>query len=115
MNLNKKHWLFCEACSTKSLIDYQDPNLVERCGVQGKIPQFNPDTKKTQVFESVPQKKMYKCPNCGRGVIVKGIPAAYIQTIKNIEEEKIQAKIEQEKLQRIEDAKPHQRKTDFTG
>ncbi len=66
--------IYCEPCNYKKIIE--NPNEVGLIGVAtspvpGRIPILDPETNKTKTFDHVTTMPKYKCPNCGRAVILK--------------------------------------------
>ena len=76
------------------------------------------DQTKTLIFENnqwkesvanvpvVQQKPKVKCPDCGRGVVVKSLPDVYSKSYDEIDKREQKAKEEFEKKKRIEDGTP---------
>jgi len=112
---NKRYLVFCEICSFKKILESDKPEdfvMIKRSSIPGSIPQFDPVTKKTNTSKDKNQNKMCKCPQCGRGAIVKSLPDVYKNTFKKLEEEERKRQQEIEKKKRFEDGKPHERKVD---
>jgi len=84
--------LFCEPCAYKKIITediaHED---IPRSKIPGGIPYKDLETKSIKEKKQISQPLMRKCPNCGRGVILKRLTEAYTK-----------AQTEQEKLQHEE-------------
>lgn len=90
----------------------EDLIMIKRSSIPGSIPQLDPVSKKTKTSKDKKQNKMCKCPQCGRGAIVKSLPDVYKKTFKKLDEEEHKRQQEIEKKKRLEDGKPHERKLD---
>ncbi len=64
----KELLLFCEACGFKKITQQDNVELSSRSNVQNGI--------KDKTMDQPP---MTKCPNCGRGVILKRLTEAYLK------------------------------------
>jgi len=112
---NTKRWfLFCEPCAFKKIIKADDPadaGLVEipQAKIPGGVPVLDPKTKKAKDKPDLSRMKKFKCPQCGRGVMIKKLPEVYEKAYKEIDEEKRKKEQELEKQRRIEDGKPYVR------
>lgn len=86
------------------------------------------DQTKTLIFENnqwkesavnipvVQQKPKVKCPDCGRGVVVKSLPDVYSKSYDEIDKREQKAKEDLEKKKRIEDGTPMKyRPPEFLG
>ncbi len=110
MSQSKRTMLYCEPCGFKQIIEVQTtPDLFEikRTDLQSNIPKLEGD--KTVNKPVIPRSRMYKCPCCGRGVVVRGLLDAYVKTFAKIDEQSEKARQEEEKQKRIEDGKPHEK------
>ncbi len=89
----QKRWLiYCEPCSFRSTImeeEIKGFTEVPLVDTPGGHPKRNPETKKVETPKSLPRAKMFKCPQCGRGVIAKPLPDIYVKTIEDVEKEKL--------------------------
>jgi hypothetical protein len=118
---NKAKMIFCEPCSFKMILDSDDmpDNLVEikTSPIPGGIPVFDAKSGKTKVKSNHKQNKKFKCPKCGRGVVIKELQAAYTNTIKQIDEKQEKEKLENDRKKRIEDGMPIEKNidTEFLG
>lgn len=117
MTSKSKKIIFCEPCSFKMIIDEENISKeltqIKTSSIQGRIPELNLKTNKTEHKPVKNQTKKVKCPRCGRGVVVKDIQGAYEKTIKEREERTEQQKQELDKKQRIEDGKPLEKNLDY--
>jgi predicted RNA-binding Zn-ribbon protein involved in translation (DUF1610 family) len=57
----------------------------------------------------VRKNRMYKCPKCGRGVVLRELVTAYVSAFDQLDRRREQERIEKEKVKRIEDGKPHEK------
>lgn len=118
---NKRYFLFCEPCCYKRIFEANEqPDLIEvkTSNVPAGIPQLDPVTQKTVLKKEIPQKKKYKCPQCGRSIVVKELPEAYAKSFKDVDERNRKAQEEADKKKRIQDGQPQKRidiDTEFTG
>ncbi len=103
--------LFCEPCSYKQIITADEPGegLVEikTSPVPTGIPAIDPQTKKIKTALPLPQPKKVKCPQCGRGVVIRKLPDVYANAFKAVDEITRKEQEALEKKKRIEDGKPH--------
>lgn len=112
----KRKMIFCEPCSFKMIIEPdQTPDLIEikTSKIPGKIPEIDPATGKTKVYPEKKQILKYKCPKCGRGVIVKELQAAYTKTYKQLDDKLEKERVDADRKKRLEDGKPPEKKTPF--
>lgn len=107
--------LFCEPCGFKKIIEPEQEELglteIKRPSVQGGIPQLDA-TFKTTTKAAVERKRMYKCPRCGRGVQIKELSQSYTKVLNELDQRKERERIEKDRLKRIEDGKPLEKKAD---
>lgn len=69
---------FCEPCNYKKIITKNSEHEhISRAKVPGGIPYMDVETKSIKEKKGFDQPTMIKCPNCGRGVILKRLPEAY--------------------------------------
>lgn len=125
---NKRHMFYCEPCGFKKIVDVNEqPNLVEikTSPIQGKIPILDPTTgkvintwmldPKTETVVNAQMKlqpKKYKCPNCGRGVKLRELIKPFADALSKRDEEATKRQLEEEKIKRLEDGKPPEKKVD---
>lgn len=110
---NKRKMIFCEPCAYKQIIDpKEEPDLVviPTSPIQQGIPQLDQATGKTKLRPAKPQNKKYKCPKCGRGVVVKELLGAYSSLMKKLDDETERKKAEEDRLQRLKDGMPPPKK-----
>lgn len=112
--------LFCEPCSYKQIMTAEQPGegLVEiqTSPIPGGVPTIDPETKKIKAARPTPQPKKVKCPQCGRGVVIRRLPDVYANAFKAVDEMARKEQEASEKKKRIEDGKPHIRTTEeFLG
>ena len=100
---------------------------VDGDGKQSLVFELNGQTKhlvsvKNEWKESIvnlpvqPQCKKVKCPQCGRGVVVKPLPDVYSKSYDEIDKREQMAREEKEKRKRIEDGTPPKfQPPDFLG
>jgi len=64
----KTYLLYCEICNYKKITDGSDDSLVEikTSPLMTSPPTLDPETKKAIPAKFKPQKKRFKCPQCGR-------------------------------------------------
>lgn len=109
----KRTMIFCEPCSFKMILEKGclPESLVEikTSPIPGGIPQLDPKTGRAKQKPHTNQNKRYKCPKCGRGVVVKELQGAYSTTINQIEMKAQLQKHEEDRRQRIQDGKPPER------
>jgi DNA-directed RNA polymerase subunit RPC12/RpoP len=108
---SKKYMVFCEPCSYKAIIDKDESDLVEikTSPIPGGIPELDAKTGKTKNKPQKTQSKKFKCPKCGRGIVIKELQGAHANAIKQ-RDAKIEAqKIEDDRKQRLQDGKPFER------
>lgn len=70
----RSYIIYCEPCGYKKPVpDPLNVGLVpyQKCSVQGRLPVYNKETKKTDTFDFVETMPKYKCPQCGRVVTLK--------------------------------------------
>lgn len=114
MNKVHKKIFFCEFCSFKTILNEDElcKNFVEikLSPLQKKIPnlELKKEEKPKKNFKN--QTKKFKCPKCGRGVVVKDLQGAYIKTVKEIEIKQEKDKQKADRQQRIEDGKPPEKR-----
>jgi hypothetical protein len=68
--------LYCEVCSYCKIIDSNDiAEFIERkrLSVGGRIPKFDPFTRKVEAGKPKLLPKQFKCPKCGRLITPKKI------------------------------------------
>lgn len=109
---NDRKMIFCEFCTYKLIVEPNATiNLVEikTSNIPGGIPELDEKTGKMKIKTMKSQNKKYKCPKCGRGVILKDIKGAYKKTFSSIEARKEKEKIEEDLKKRLEDGKPHEK------
>lgn len=97
--------IHCEPCGHKKIIqENEDVSLVEcpLSSVPSGAPKKDSTTKKVETKKSIERNKMYKCPQCGRGVITKTLPDAYVTAYKKEEELKIKQEDEKRKQIQLE-------------
>jgi hypothetical protein len=100
--MTKRFILFCEPCGHKEVIkdvDGCDFTEVPRSSVQTNIPKLDTKSNKTVASKTNRQAKMFKCPCCGRGVVVKPIPASYTHVIEKREKEELDQRKKEELVQ----------------
>jgi hypothetical protein len=74
----KRYRLYCQHCHYNRLSDGADlSDLVEipQAEIQGNIPHLDPVTKKTIAPKSKKRPKRFRCPDCGRMIAPKKLPA----------------------------------------
>ncbi len=72
--MSKTYVIYCEPCGFKKIIENPlDVGLTKypASNIQGRIPVLNPENRKTETFEFIQPMPKFKCPNCGRTVILK--------------------------------------------
>lgn len=64
----KTYLLYCEICNYKKITDGSDGSLVEvkTSPIMTAGPTLDPETKKAKPAKFKPQRKRFKCPQCGR-------------------------------------------------
>ena len=83
-----KFFVYCEFCNFKDITESTEGYVeVKRAKIPRGIPTFDPVEKKTKNKKSLDQTKMIKCPQCGRGVILKKLPKPYAEALKKQEKE----------------------------
>jgi len=117
---SKTKFIFCEICSYKKIVKTEEDiaGLVEikTSAIPGGSPELNKISGKTDLKKTKLQNKKFKCPNCGRGVVLKESQTAYSTTIGFLKEKEQKEKLEIENKKRIEDGKPLIKKpSDFLG
>ncbi len=114
---SKAKMIFCEPCSFKMILDGDDmpDNLVEikTSPIPGGIPFIDAKSGKTKTKSNTKQSPKFKCPKCGRGVVVKELQSAYQNTIKQIKDREEKEKIESDRKKRIEDGTPIEKNTEL--
>lgn len=117
----KRWFLYCEPCSYKRIITAEEPNCDDLVEIKSSPipkagPALDPEAKSIKTPKPAEQPKKVKCPNCGRGVIVKKLPDVYANAFKAVDEETRKKQEAEEKKKRLEDGKPHTRTTEeFIG
>ena len=102
--------LYCEPCSFRLILEPDElpKNLVEikTSSIPSGIPTIDSKTGKVQNKPSRGQSKKYKCPRCGRGIVLKELQGAYCKAIDQLTEQQEKEKEQKDKQQRLEDGKP---------
>ena len=105
--------IFCEPFSFKMIIeeDHLPESFFEikTCPIPGGIPKLDEKIGRAKKKPPTNQKKKYKCPKCGRGVVVKELQGAYLKTIKQIEIKEEKIKTEEDRKKRLQDGLPMER------
>lgn len=106
----KRKMIFCEPCSFKMILEAgtEPEGLVKipTAPIPGGVPELDPKTGTTKVKAAIQQSPRYKCPKCGRGVVLKDLQQAYTKTFKQIDERAERQKLEADRQKRLEDGKP---------
>lgn len=67
--------IYCQYCGTSKIVsdkkDITGLKEIPRKDVPGGVPYYDHEKKQIVEKKTLPQAKMFKCPTCGRGVIVK--------------------------------------------
>lgn len=63
-------FLYCQACSTKFILD-ETTIEIKRSDVPGGIPYVDKEDGKVKMPPFMPTRRMFKCTKCGRGVASK--------------------------------------------
>jgi hypothetical protein len=129
----RRMMLFCEPCGHKKIIEVADititapdsrmatpqvsvPHLngVENktSPIQLRLPQFDAVTGKTIQSKFQPQPKRYKCPCCGRPAKLRELLKPFSDALQTRDDEARKRQEEEEKLRRIADGKPEEKKVD---
>lgn len=111
----RRKMLYCEPCSYKQIIECEDEiDLFEikSSDIQRNIPRLNPATKRPEEKPKFKQAKRYKCPKCGRGIVLKDLQGSYAMTYKQIDQRLEKERIEEDRRKRIEDGKPPEKVKD---
>ncbi len=70
----KTYVIYCEPGGFKKVVT--DPSStglpeIKTSPVPGRVPVLDKETNKTLTFQDVTPMPKYKCPNCGRGVVMR--------------------------------------------
>lgn len=90
-----KFILFCEPCAYKKIIteelakNYEE---IPRSTVPGGYPYIDKETKSVKEKKATEQPVMSKCPNCGRGVVLKRLPETYTKARKEQDKKEYEEK-----------------------
>jgi len=89
----KMYRFYCEICNWKMITDGSDVNKlheIKRNSIQTNIPKFDPETGKVTEAKPTKQARMFRCPQCGRGVIPRKIdnPQEAIDRARDFKERK---------------------------
>lgn len=93
--------LYCEPCNYKEIVDESKlSNFIEIPTVPlcTGVPLYDEKQKRTIVPELKKQSKRVKCPQCGRGVVLKSLPEPYKKELKSKEEAAEAAKREEAEM-----------------
>ncbi len=103
----KRFLVFCEPCAYKKIYSTDNPEDLIQIKVS-PIPGGSPRLEKGKTVERPAKKQLnkVKCPNCGRGVVMKPLPDVYSKSYDEIDKREQKAKEEAEKKKRIEDGTP---------
>lgn len=109
----KRQMIYCEPCGYKQIIEPkenpEDLTVIPTTKIQGHIPQIDPATQKAVQKPFLERPKMYKCPCCGRGVRLKELLLPYAKALDDLDRKREIERLENDKLKRIEDGKPHEK------
>jgi hypothetical protein len=101
--MNKQLYkLFCQSCAYTRTTDgsnIDDLYEIKTSKIQGKIPYWDEKQKKTVIPEYKKQTKKFRCPGCGKGILIpKKIddPQRKIEEIKELEQKEILSDLEKE-------------------
>lgn len=93
MSSNKKLFMVhCDFCGKKTVM--RDPSQTQglteipNAAIPGGIPLYDPEKKQIVNKPSIPRRKMYKCTQCGRGVVVRNNYTPIELTPEEVEKEK---------------------------
>ena len=67
---------YCEICNWKKITDGSDVQAlheIKRNSIQTNVPKFDPETRKAIEKKHIKQARMFRCPQCGRGIIPRRI------------------------------------------
>lgn len=114
----KRYLVFCEPCSYKRILTSDTPDdmvPIKQADVPGGSPRL--EAGKTVSRPAHKQSAKVKCPQCGRGVVVKVLPDVYSKAYQEVDDRQRKNKEDKEKRQRIEDGMPVKRSkdVDFMG
>lgn len=113
----KRFMAFCEPCSFKRILSTNKPEdmilMKPTSPIQSNIPVL--ENGKTKKFADKPVRQNVKCPNCGRGIILRELPSVYEKSYEEIDKMQRDAKAAAEKKKRIEDGTPTKPNPDFLG
>jgi hypothetical protein len=115
MTPTKRYMIYCEPCTFKKILETNKPEdmtMIQTSPIPGGAPELDPVTRKTVVKPNKPAPIKVKCPQCGRGVVLKELPEVYAKEYSAIDEKRDKERREKDKRQRIEDGRPIKREKD---
>lgn len=92
--MGKEFFMHCDYCGRKVVIQdlsglqgLKEANLAP---IPGGVPELDAEKKKVKIKKSLPRRRMFKCSNCGRGIILKqstvAIPENFKETVSEEED-----------------------------
>lgn len=108
-----KKYLYCNYCGFKKIIeDENDLSFVFSSAIQKTLPQLD-ENKKVINPIFTPQAKIYKCLQCGRGIVERKLIPPFEEAYKKLAIQQEKEKQEKDKKKREEDGKPLEKKFVF--
>lgn len=73
--MTKRYLIHCDFCSKRVIVQdakgLANLNEISQAAIPGGVPFLDLETQKIKQKKSLPRRKLLKCPNCGRGLILR--------------------------------------------
>ena len=107
----RRKFIYCEPCGFKRIYDgeesIKDLRETKRSPISRGTPTYDKVNKKTITPKAISQNRLFQCPKCGKGIVVKGLPEAFKKTLAEVDKIERERMEEQNKRDRLLDGMPH--------